>query len=141
MEVKKDAQPNHGNYYHKWIKSGKHKFDPTDNDIKCELQLSAIGSMELLDFKINLNMEKFSIKSKFAAAGDQPSAINSLCSGLEKNTKDQVLLGVTGSGKTFTMASVIERLQRPSLVFAPNKILAAQLYSEMKSFFPKNCVE
>ena len=86
-------------------------------------------------------MEKFSIKSKFSAAGDQPSAINSLCSGLEKNTKDQVLLGVTGSGKTFTMASVIERLQRPSLVFAPNKILAAQLYSEMKSFFPKNCVE
>ena len=95
----------------------------------------------ILDFKINLNMEKFSIKSKFSAAGDQPSAINSLCSGLEKNTKDQVLLGVTGSGKTFTMASVIERLQRPSLVFAPNKILAAQLYSEMKSFFPENCVE
>ena len=58
-----------------------------------------------------------------------------------KKKKDQVLLGVTGSGKTFTMASVIERLQRPSLVFAPNKILAAQLYSEMKSFFPKNCVE
>ena len=95
----------------------------------------------ILDFKINFNMEKFSIKSKFSAAGDQPSAINSLCSGLEKNNKDQVLLGVTGSGKTFTMASVIERLQRPSLVFAPNKILAAQLYSEMKSFFPKNCVE
>ena len=95
----------------------------------------------ILDFKINLNMKKFSIKSKFSAAGDQPSAINSLCSGLEKKTKDQVLLGVTGSGKTFTMASVIERLQRPSLVFAPNKILAAQLYSEMKSFFPKNCVE
>ena len=60
---------------------------------------------------------------------------------MKKITKDQVLLGVTGSGKTFTMASVIERLQRPSLVFAPNKILAAQLYSEMKSFFPKNCVE
>ena len=95
----------------------------------------------ILDFKINFNMEKFSIKSQFSAAGDQPSAINSLCSGIEKNTKDQVLLGVTGSGKTFTMASVIERLQRPSLVFAPNKILAAQLYSEMKSFFPKNCVE
>ncbi len=86
-------------------------------------------------------MEDFSIKSQFSAAGDQPSAINSLCSGLEKKMKDQVLLGVTGSGKTFTMASVIERLQRPSLVFAPNKILAAQLYSEMKSFFPKNCVE
>ncbi|MDC2965589.1 excinuclease ABC subunit UvrB [Alphaproteobacteria bacterium] len=86
-------------------------------------------------------MKNFSIKSKFSAAGDQPSAISSLCSGLEKNTRDQVLLGVTGSGKTFTMASVIERLQRPSLVFAPNKILAAQLYSEMKSFFPKNCVE
>ena len=86
-------------------------------------------------------MKNFSIESKFSASGDQPSAINLLSSGLEKNTKNQVLLGVTGSGKTFTMASVIERLQRPSLVFAPNKILAAQLYSEMKSFFPKNCVE
>tara|TARA_B100000035_G_scaffold48744_1_gene37235 strand:- start:970 stop:2940 length:1971 start_codon:yes stop_codon:yes gene_type:complete len=86
-------------------------------------------------------MKKFSIKSKFSAAGDQPLAIDSLCSGLQRKTKDQVLLGVTGSGKTFTMASVIERLQRPSLIFAPNKILAAQLYSEMKSFFPNNCVE
>jgi len=86
-------------------------------------------------------MKNFSIESRFSASGDQPSAINSLSSRLEKNIKNQVLLGVTGSGKTFTMASVIERLQRPSLVFAPNKILAAQLYSEMKSFFPKNCVE
>ena len=86
-------------------------------------------------------MKKFSIESKFAAAGDQPSAINSLCSGLEKKTKDQVLLGVTGSGKTFTMAKVIEETNRPALILAPNKTLAAQLYGEMKTFFPDNAVE
>ena len=67
--------------------------------------------------------------------------LKELCLGLEKNLNDQVLLGVTGSGKTFTMANVIQTLQRPSLVFAPNKILAAQLFSEMKSFFPNNRVE
>ena len=86
-------------------------------------------------------MYKFKIKSKFNPSGDQPSAIKSLCDGLIKQHKDQVLLGVTGSGKTFTMANIIEELQRPSLIFAPNKILAAQLYSEMKSFFPENRVE
>ena len=86
-------------------------------------------------------MKLFKINSKYKPSGDQPTAINQLCSGVKQNLKDQVLLGVTGSGKTFTMANIIEKLQRPSLVFAPNKILAAQLYSEMKSFFPSNRVE
>tara|TARA_B100000287_G_scaffold422374_1_gene464242 strand:+ start:2222 stop:4189 length:1968 start_codon:yes stop_codon:yes gene_type:complete len=86
-------------------------------------------------------MKNFLLDSKFKPSGDQPAAIDSLCFGLKENKKDQVLLGVTGSGKTFTMANVIQKLQRPALVFAPNKILAAQLYSEMKSFFPSNCVE
>ncbi len=83
----------------------------------------------------------FKIKSDFLPSGDQPEAIQQLCEGLKQNKSDQVLLGVTGSGKTFTMANVIKNLQRPALIFAPNKTLAAQLYSEMKSFFPENCVE
>ena len=83
----------------------------------------------------------FKIKSDFLPSGDQPEAIQQLCEGLKQNKKDQVLLGVTGSGKTFTMANVIKNLQRPALIFAPNKTLAAQLYSEMKNFFPENCVE
>jgi excinuclease ABC subunit B len=86
-------------------------------------------------------MNKFKINSKYKPSGDQPEAIKELCLGLKKNLGDQVLLGVTGSGKTFTMANIIQDLQRPSLVFAPNKILAAQLFSEMKSFFPNNRVE
>ncbi len=81
------------------------------------------------------------IVSDFQPAGDQPQAIVDLNSGLKKGERDQVLLGVTGSGKTFTVAKVIEDLQRPSLILAPNKTLAAQLYSEMKSFFPDNAVE
>lgn len=83
----------------------------------------------------------FRIESDFTPAGDQPEAIHSLSEGLENGLTDQVLLGVTGSGKTFTMAQVIQRLQRPALVLAPNKTLAAQLYGEMKSFFPDNAVE
>ena len=86
-------------------------------------------------------MNKFKINSKYKPSGAQPEAIKELCLGLKKNLGDQVLLGVTGSGKTFTMANIIKDLQRPSLVFAPNKILAAQLFSEMKSFFPNNRVE
>ncbi len=86
-------------------------------------------------------MNKFKISSKYKPSGDQPQAIEELCLGIKKKLNDQVLLGVTGSGKTFTMANIIENLQRPSLIFAPNKILAAQLYSEMKSFFPNNKVE
>ncbi|SCA57737.1 excinulease of nucleotide excision repair, DNA damage recognition component [Candidatus Terasakiella magnetica] len=83
----------------------------------------------------------FKLVSDFEPAGDQPEAIADLVKGIEEGEKDQVLLGVTGSGKTFTIAHVIEKLQRPAVVLAPNKTLAAQLYSEMKSFFPDNHVE
>ena len=81
------------------------------------------------------------IISEYSPAGDQPTAIADLVAGIEAGDKTQVLLGVTGSGKTFTMAKVIEQLQRPALILAPNKILAAQLYGEFKSFFPENAVE
>ena len=84
---------------------------------------------------------KFKLVSDYQPAGDQPQAIAELCAGLEQGERDQVLLGVTGSGKTFTMAQVIHTLQRPALVLAPNKTLAAQLYGEMRSFFPENAVE
>jgi len=84
---------------------------------------------------------EFHLKSSFTPAGDQPAAIRELSDGLRQGDRDQVLLGVTGSGKTFTMAKVIEALQRPALVLAPNKTLAAQLYGEMKGFFPDNAVE
>jgi excinuclease ABC subunit B len=83
----------------------------------------------------------FKIVSDYEPAGDQPTAIAELTSAAMEGEKNQVLLGVTGSGKTFTMAKVIETLQRPALVIAPNKILAAQLYGEFKSFFPDNAVE
>ena len=84
---------------------------------------------------------KFELVSEFTPAGDQPQAIAELVEGLRRQERDQVLLGVTGSGKTFTMAHVIARMQRPAIVLAPNKILAAQLYGEFKSFFPNNAVE
>ncbi|SFJ28209.1 excinuclease ABC subunit UvrB [Caulobacter sp. UNC279MFTsu5.1] len=84
---------------------------------------------------------KFKLVSDYQPAGDQPTAIAELVEGLNNRENDQVLLGVTGSGKTFTMAKVIEATQRPALILAPNKTLAAQLYSEMKSFFPDNAVE
>ena len=83
----------------------------------------------------------FRIQSEYQPAGDQPTAIADLVAGISADDQTQVLLGVTGSGKTFTMAKVIEQLQRPALVLAPNKILAAQLYGEFKSFFPDNAVE
>ncbi|MBB6306121.1 excinuclease ABC subunit UvrB [Xanthobacter tagetidis] len=83
----------------------------------------------------------FTMKSDFQPAGDQPQAIKELCAQAQAGERDQVLLGVTGSGKTFTMAKVIETLQRPAIVMAPNKTLAAQLYGEFKSFFPDNAVE
>ncbi len=85
--------------------------------------------------------KKFKIKSDFKPAGDQPEAIKKLVAGAKKNDFNQVLLGVTGSGKTFTMAKIIEETNRPALVLAPNKTLAAQLYGEMKAFFPDNAVE
>ena len=85
--------------------------------------------------------KRFVLKSDYQPAGDQPTAIAELVAQAAAGERDQVLLGVTGSGKTFTMAKVIEELQRPALVLAPNKILAAQLYGEFKSFFPDNAVE
>ena len=83
----------------------------------------------------------FELVSKFKPNGDQPGAIQSLLSGIKENEKDQILLGVTGSGKTFTIAHVIEQTKRPTLILAPNKTLAAQLYGEMKALFPQNAVE
>ena len=84
---------------------------------------------------------KFQLKSNFSPKGDQPKAIQKLLNGIHSGEKFQTLIGVTGSGKTFTLANVIEQSQRPSLIMAPNKTLAAQLYSEMKEFFPDNAVE
>lgn len=84
---------------------------------------------------------KFNLKSEYTPTGDQPKAIESLSDGIKKGYKDQVLLGVTGSGKTFTMANIIKETQRPALVIAHNKTLAYQLYSEFKEFFPDNSVE
>ena len=88
-----------------------------------------------------MKQNKFKIVSPFEPSGDQPQAIAELCEGLKNGLSDQVLLGVTGSGKTFTMAKIIEQSQRPALIMAPNKTLAAQLYTEMKEFFPNNHVE
>jgi excinuclease ABC subunit B len=86
-------------------------------------------------------MHEFKLHSKFKPTGDQPQAIDSLVRGIEEGKKFQTLLGVTGSGKTFTMANIIERVQKPTLVLAHNKVLAAQLCSEFREFFPDNCVE
>ena len=83
----------------------------------------------------------FKIDTEFSPSGDQPKAIKSLVKGIRDKDKSQVLLGVTGSGKTFTMAKIIEECQKPSLVLAPNKTLAAQLYGEFRNFFPNNAVE
>ena len=85
--------------------------------------------------------DKFILHSKYSPTGDQPQAIAELVEGLENGDKEQVLLGVTGSGKTFTMANIIEKVNRPTLVLAHNKTLAAQLCSEFREFFPENAVE
>jgi len=85
--------------------------------------------------------QRFSISSSFEPAGDQPEAIRQLVDGLDDGLASQTLLGVTGSGKTFTIANVIQQVQRPTIIMAPNKTLAAQLYGEMKEFFPNNAVE
>ena len=87
------------------------------------------------------NTRQLKVVSEYQPAGDQPTAITELVRGVRAEERDQVLLGVTGSGKTFTMAKVIEAVQKPTLVLAPNKTLAAQLYGEMKAFFPDNAVE
>ncbi|MGL4716983.1 MAG: DEAD/DEAH box helicase family protein, partial [Aeromonas sp.] len=83
----------------------------------------------------------FKLASPFQPAGDQPAAISQLLDGIESGLAQQTLLGVTGSGKTFTIANVIATLNRPTMIMAPNKTLAAQLYGEMKEFFPDNAVE
>src|SRR5580765_7841751 len=83
----------------------------------------------------------FELNADVTPAGDQPKAIESLVGGIKKDLKHQVLLGVTGSGKTYTAANVITQVQKPTLILSPNKILAAQLYSEFKQFFPENAVE
>jgi excinuclease ABC subunit B len=101
---------------------------------------SVDGSLRGKSIKANLIM-KFKINSKFKPAGDQPRAIEALSEGLLAGEKFQTLLGVTGSGKTFTIANVIEKVQKPTLVIAPNKTLAAQLVQEFRTFFPKNAVE
>lgn len=86
-------------------------------------------------------MEKFKLVSNYKPAGDQPQAINELVHGVLEGKEHQVLLGVTGSGKTFTMANVINQLNRPTLVISHNKTLASQLYSELRELFPENRVE
>ncbi|HLY29926.1 MAG TPA: DEAD/DEAH box helicase family protein, partial [Ktedonobacterales bacterium] len=86
-------------------------------------------------------MPDFHVVAPFKPTGDQPQAIERLVDSLDDGNKYQTLLGVTGSGKTFTVAQVVERVQRPTLVLAPNKTLAAQLYAEYKEFFPANAVE
>ena len=86
-------------------------------------------------------MDKFILHSNYSPTGDQPQAIAELVEGINNGDKEQVLLGVTGSGKTFTMANIIEKVNRPTLVLAHNKTLAAQLCSEFREFFPENAVE
>ena len=86
-------------------------------------------------------MDHFKLHSSYQPMGDQPAAIDTLVAGIENGIDEQVLLGVTGSGKTFTMANVIQRCNRPTLVLAHNKTLAAQLCSEFREFFPENAVE
>ena len=88
-----------------------------------------------------MSEQLFQLHSSFAPTGDQPAAIDELVANLNAGIRDQVLLGVTGSGKTFTMANVIARTGRPALILAHNKTLAAQLYGEFRALFPKNAVE
>ena len=97
--------------------------------------------MHFLNFVEYLFSMKFNIVSDFVPTGDQPQAIKQLVEGLRAGELDQTLLGVTGSGKTFSVANVIEQVEKPTLVLAHNKTLAAQLYSEFKQFFPNNAVE
>jgi len=103
-----------------------------------------IDNLEIANSQVHKKLEggiKFKIKSDFQPDGDQPQAIKKLLENLKKEKREQVLLGVTGSGKTFTMAKIIEATNRPALILAPNKTLAAQLYGEFKNFFPENAVE
>ena len=91
--------------------------------------------------KLTIEKNSLHVVSEFKPAGDQPTAIDELVEGLVKGEKNQVLLGATGTGKTFTMAKIIEATQRPALILAPNKTLAGQLFGEFQKFFPNNAVE
>ena len=86
-------------------------------------------------------MSIFNLQAPYAPAGDQPKAIKALCQGIDMGLREQVLLGATGTGKTYTISKVIEKIARPTLILCHNKTLAAQLYGEMKQFFPNNAVE
>ncbi|HOV56555.1 MAG TPA: DEAD/DEAH box helicase family protein, partial [Rhodanobacteraceae bacterium] len=90
---------------------------------------------------MSLHDDRFQLVSPYAPAGDQPDAIRRLVDGFEQGLAHQTLLGVTGSGKTYTIANVVAQVQKPTLVLAPNKTLAAQLYGEFREFFPHNAVE
>ena len=106
--------------------------------------LAPAHELKVSELRARLKLEggkKFALQTEFKSAGDQPSAIKELSGGIKMGERDQVLLGATGTGKTFTMAKVIEETQRPALILAPNKTLAAQLYGEFKGFFPNNAVE
>jgi len=124
-------------------------YDPAPPAIDITMPLHGASGAELASFVPHRPARpakseggiKFKLVSEYEPAGDQPTAIRDLVEAARQNERDQVLLGVTGSGKTFTMAKVIETLQRPALILAPNKTLAAQLYAEMKQFFPENAVE
>jgi excinuclease ABC subunit B len=104
-------------------------------------QLEKIFYSSIYNHKESFIMPEFKVDAPFQPTGDQPEAIEQLVEGIKKGYKDQTLLGVTGSGKTYTVAKIIEQIQKPTLVLAPNKTLAAQLYSEYKEFFPNNAVE
>jgi|MDSY01.2.fsa_nt_gb hypothetical protein len=91
--------------------------------------------------RTSAEQEVFELQAPYALMGDQPKAVTAICAGVDKERRFQTLLGATGTGKTFMMANVIEHTQRPTLVLAPNKVLAAQLYNELSAFFPDNAVE
>jgi excinuclease ABC subunit B len=106
-----------------------------------KLEIVPNNDRPLLSPTYGETVRPFRLHTDFTPSGDQPAAIKALCAGLREGLADQTLLGVTGSGKTFTMAHVIQEMQRPALILAPNKTLAAQLYGEFKTFFPDNAVE
>ena len=125
-------------------KNWPNPFDYSKKIIKFEYpfkEKTAIVSCRGLHFFINFAIMNFNLVSDYAPTGDQPTAISQLTAGVERGDKAQVLLGVTGSGKTFTVANVINNVNRPTLILSHNKTLAAQLYQEMKGFFPHNAVE
>ena len=113
-----------------------HNNSPTQMPARPHIAVGEAGAREKLE-----GGKRFVMQTDFEPAGDQPTAIAELSQGVTTGERDQVLLGATGTGKTFTMAKVIEETQRPAIILAPNKTLAAQLYGEFKGFFPDNAVE